>query len=210
MVATSGPGWELAPSLKAAYVELDALYPNRPTASDGTIGDDDHQARDSDHNPHVLYNGKYYVTAGDFTDWDPTFDVDAWGEQLRQRRDQRVKYWIGDGRFFSSYATTYRKAWEWAKYDGPNGHFKHGHLSVLPTSFGLFNTDSWFSEDEVTDADLQKIDDLIDRKLAAFAKRFFGAAIGEGQTTWAGTVKATLTAAQKAATEAAAANAKLH
>lgn len=202
MVAVAGPGWALAPSLVALYAEVDALFPARPTASDGTIGDADHQARDSDHNPHVFFGGKYYVTASDLTDWDPTFDVDAWGERLRVRRDPRVKYFIADGRFFSSYATRTRKAWTWVPYSGPNGHFKHGHLSVLATSIGLFSTAPWIQEDELTDEDLAKIRTIvreeIDARIDALTEKTFAKAIAPGQKTWAETAVATLTNAQRA------------
>jgi hypothetical protein len=140
MVATAGPGWRLAPSLEQLYREVSAIDPNRPTASDGTIGDPDHQARDSDHNPWVYFNGVYWVTAMDLTDGGKIFDPDTFGETLRKRKDPSVKYYICDGRFYSSYATSSRAAWQWAEYNGPNGHFAHGHLSVLPNRAGIYRT----------------------------------------------------------------------
>jgi hypothetical protein len=142
MVWTSGPQGQLAPSLVALYDEVDEAHPNRSTASDGTIGDAAHAGRTSDHNP-ALYKGKRYVTAADVTDWDPRFDADAFLERLRTGRDRRIKYAISDGRFFSSYASGSREAWEWAPYSGPNGHFLHIHISVLLTDVGLFDTRSW-------------------------------------------------------------------
>jgi hypothetical protein len=37
---------------------------------------------------------------------------------------------ISEGRIVSSYSTSARRAWQWGPYNGPNGHFKHLHVSV--------------------------------------------------------------------------------
>lgn len=168
MVATSGwfyvdgtrRQWRLAPSLVALVLEANSRQPDRSTASDGSIGDADHQARDSDHNPHVLFDGVYWVTAVDLTDWDPRFDVDGWAEDCRRRKDPRIKYQISDGRFYSSYSTSTRAAWEWAPYTGPNGHFLHVHTSVRATRFGIYGSEPWFDTPSQTTTPTYEGDDM--------------------------------------------------
>lgn len=129
----------LAGSLKVLRDEVNAAYPGRSKLSDGWIGDAAHAARKSDHNP----DSKGIVRAIDVTEWDPnTPDVDlddvaeALAEYLRKSQDGRVKYVIWRGRMFSSYSTSTRRAWEWGPYSGPNGHFKHVHVSVVQDPAG--------------------------------------------------------------------------
>lgn len=128
----------VAHSLDDLLGEVNARWPRRPKASDGSLGDPAHAARVSDHNPDA--NG--VVRARDFTEWDVgtpagSDDVaEVVAETIRIRRDPRVKYVIWSGRIFASYATAKRKAWEWGPYTGPNGHFSHVHVSVLPGSQG--------------------------------------------------------------------------
>ena len=142
MVALSGPGWRLARSLKAAFDEADAIAPNRSDASDGSIGNAEHAARASDHNP----DDSGDVLAGDITH-DPGhgFDAHEQAENIRQRRDPRVKYVISNGRMFASYDTPKRRAWEWGTYVGLNAHKQHIHISVLDNFEGKNDTALWFS-----------------------------------------------------------------
>lgn len=133
--------WRTARSLQTLDREIDRRWPGRPTGADGFIGDQDHQARTSDHNAWVLPPKGGVVTAGDWTD----FVIDGkemnvvLAEHLRRSRDPRIKYVICNGRMFSSYATSRFPAWTWRPYSGPNGHFKHLHLSVQAAS-GLFDS----------------------------------------------------------------------
>jgi hypothetical protein len=143
MVALSGNGWRLAPSLVAAAAEATRVAPNRSIRSDGSIGDTAHSNRISDHNPDLSGD----VLAVDLTH-DPAhgFDAHAQAENIRQRRDLRVKYVISAGRMFASYDTPKRKAWQWGTYTGPNGHFQHVHISVLDTPPAKNDTKTlWFS-----------------------------------------------------------------
>ncbi len=132
--------WKLSPALVRLRDEINAAYPTRSKASDGSIGDTAHSARKSDHNP----DSAGWVRAIDVTEWDPgTPNVDgddvaeALAEFLRASKDPRVKYVIWRGRMFASYATASRKAWTWGRYTGPNGHFKHCHVSVVADARGL-------------------------------------------------------------------------
>lgn len=117
-----------AKSLVKLKSEINAAYPGRPTGSDGWIGDKDHSARTSDHNP----NYKGVVCAEDYTEWvqNGVEMNDVVAEKLRASRDPRIKYVISDGRMFSSYGNKTRKAWAWGPYNGPNKHTKHIHVSV--------------------------------------------------------------------------------
>lgn len=125
-----------AHSLTKLKAQLDDSAPNRDTASDGWIGDADHQNRASDHNPWVPPPVGGIVTAGDF-DHDPAngADMNDFTEALRRSRDPRIKYVIWNKRMFSSYPTSGYDAWEWRPYTGPNLHTIHAHVSVQPTAY---------------------------------------------------------------------------
>jgi hypothetical protein len=117
------------------------MAPNRNRASDGTVGDVNHQGRKSDHNP----NDDGVVTAIDITH-DPAHGVDAGAiaEMLRLSRDPRIKYVISNARIFSSPAFNPKKIpWEWRAYDGPNAHTKHFHVSVLGDPQVFDDTTPW-------------------------------------------------------------------
>lgn len=141
--------WTLAPSLTAMRYELDRLWPKRSTASDGTIGDKDHSARESDHNP----DERGIVHARDVTH-DPANGVDcgALVGIVVAHRDPRIKLIIWDSRIWRSYnrpATTtrpYLAAWHPEKYTGPDPHTKHAHFSVLSTPTGENDTSYWWQQ----------------------------------------------------------------
>ena len=159
-------GWRVALSLDVLLGQIDALAPGRSTVSDGSIGDPAHSSRESDHNP----NAEEVVCARDFTD-DVAHgaDMDSIAEGLRASRDPRIKYCIWARRFFSSYATTTRKAWEWGPYTGTNPHDKHLHLSV----HGDYdNTKSWnLGKDEIDMATKDELREIVREELRAAVKK---------------------------------------
>lgn len=120
--------WTLHPALAKLRDQIDARWPDRSRASDGTIGNTAHAARKSDHNPDA--NG--VVCAMDIThDPGPPFqpigcDGQYIAEMLRVSRDPRIKYVIWDHRIFSSTV----QPWVWRPYTGANPHTKHVHISV--------------------------------------------------------------------------------
>lgn len=121
--------WSLARSLVALRAEYDRAWPGRDTTSDGTIGDDAHAGRTSDHNP----DAGGVVRALDL-DGDVPGGIDGaadLAEHLRDRRDPRVKYVIHAGRMFSAYDHAQGPAWTWRPYTGPNPHTGHVHVSVV-------------------------------------------------------------------------------
>ena len=160
MVAVAGRGWKLAPSLVAFVLESDAAYPQRDRRSDGSIGDLAHQARVSDHNPK---DG--FVHAVDLDeDLAPGLDLKAFAEQLRVRRDDRIKYVIYEGRIFKSYVSSTGPAWTWLPYTGANAHLSHLHVSILGTVAARTDLSRWgfapaplSEEDEMSAADVAAI-----------------------------------------------------
>lgn len=131
MVAHSGPGWRLAPSLIAMEREADRLAPGRNRASDGSIGDSAHAARISDHNP-----SDGIVHALDLTH-DPAggFDAHSRARQLAARRDPRLKYVISRGQIWN-------RRHGWRRYVGTNPHNSHAHFSVTDES--IADISPWF------------------------------------------------------------------
>lgn len=114
--------------------QVDRAAPKRRRDSDGLVGDADHAARTSDHNPEEpapAGNPPRQVDAVDLTH-DPAnrADMGVVTEAIRRSRDRRVKYVIFNGRMFASYARIGRKAWEWGPYDGSDQHEGHAHVSV--------------------------------------------------------------------------------
>ena len=119
--------WRLAKSLEKLREQVNARYPKRSKASDGTIGDAKHASRDSDHNPWIKDGKTGVVSAMDLTH-DPKggFDVHRFADHLRTTKDPRIKYVISDGRIFSST----KSPWTWRSYTGSNKHTVHMHISV--------------------------------------------------------------------------------
>jgi peptidoglycan hydrolase-like protein with peptidoglycan-binding domain len=122
--------WAVAASLDVLRAQLDARAPSRSRTSDGSIGDDAHAGRASDHNPWLHVNGQRLVTARDFTH-DPAGGLDCHhlAAALVASRDERVKYLIWDRRILSGQGGPDR--WTWRDYHGRNPHTRHLHLSVV-------------------------------------------------------------------------------
>lgn len=114
--------WRVANSLTKLRDQVNAAYPNRNKASDGTIGDASHQAVASDHNP----NAEGVVCALDLTH-DPAngFDAHATADRLIVNRHPNVKYIISNRRIAGSH-----NGWVWQPYYGSNPHSSHIHVSV--------------------------------------------------------------------------------
>lgn len=136
-------GWRNAGASMALIAEINARWPRRDKASDGTIGDAAHATRSSDHNPWLVKGGQGIVRARD-VDKD---GVDApWLvehlRQLGQRGDPRLRpggYIIFNRRITSPDFT------RWNAYNGSNPHDKHFHVSFSTDTgpAGFDSTAGW-------------------------------------------------------------------
>ncbi len=133
-VPHSGKGWRLAPALIALEAEADRIAPRRRRTSDGSIGDQKHKARKSNHNP----DGGF-VDAFDLSH-DPANGMDAHG-QVRAwvaRQDPRLEEVISNRRIW----TYERRSEGWRPYKGDNPHTLHAHITVKNSH--RFDTSPWF------------------------------------------------------------------
>lgn len=133
--------WKLAPALETLRAQVNAAFPGRNRASDGTIGDAAHQEQGSlsDHNPWVVLGGQPYVTALDITH-DPAagFDINRFTDELlilcRDGGENRLKYTIANGLILDT-----RNGYYW---DDSEGHYSHVHVSVHSDS-RLLDARNW-------------------------------------------------------------------
>lgn len=163
MVWVGGSQGTLAPCLVDLFREADNRWPNRSRVSDGSLGDQAHSTRDSDHNPKSP-NPPGWVDAGDLTDDKAAgCDADLLAHHLVASKDPRVKYVIWNGTVVRSYAKPGLPAWTPEPYTGSNPHDKHTHISV--TEAGRHIRAPWFpQEDDMTPeqaAALARIDAVI-------------------------------------------------
>lgn len=128
--------WCLAHSLERLRAQVNEAHPGRSKTDDGTIGDEAHSSRLSDHNP----NPSGVVCALDLTH-DPKggFDSYAFAEMLRLHRDHRIQYVISNGHIFSSSVSP----WIWRTYHGANKHDRHVHISVVQESAIYDDMSDW-------------------------------------------------------------------
>jgi hypothetical protein len=124
--------WRLAKSLETLRAQINTRYPRRDRKSDGTIGDQAHSSRTSDHNP----DSKGRVCAFDIT------RDEANGPDLAKMiplllADKRTKYVIYDKRIYNPSINGGAAR----PYNGANAHKQHLHLSV--NQAGADDTASW-------------------------------------------------------------------
>lgn len=131
--------WRVAKSLGVLRGQVNAKWPGRSRASDGTIGNAAHSATKSDHNP----NSAGVVCAMDITH-DPLHGPDArqLAESLVASQDTRIKYIISNGQICSGRGANH-PAWVWRPYSGPNAHRTHMHLSVREPAALYDNEAAW-------------------------------------------------------------------
>jgi hypothetical protein len=134
--AAAATNWRVAKCLLKLREQINARFPGRKKASDGTIGDTNHCPGTSDHCPNFASGGVGIVTAMDITH-DPAHGLDAGvvAEALRVSRDPRIKYIISNRRIANFQALDGAPAFAWRPYTGSNPHTKHFHVSVRRDDF---------------------------------------------------------------------------
>lgn len=108
----------LARSLRRLCREIDGRWPDRPTTSDGWLGDDAHSLRVSDHNPDA--SGIVHAV-----------DVTCYGHRADRLvaaaiRHPSTHYVIHKGQIWTSERDMVPHA-----YAGPDPHTSHVHVSIL-------------------------------------------------------------------------------
>lgn len=143
--------WRVAASLEQLLAEINSMAPGRNKASDGSIGDADHSARESDHNPCTEHSeNPGVVCARDFTH-DPAHGFDSYGfarwlaPRMASGAEDRCKYIISNRQIASASSSP---PWSFRAYDGSNPHTSHVHVSVAhPASlYDDRSTWSWSGE----------------------------------------------------------------
>ena len=106
--------------------EADRIAPSRGRESDGSIGDQAHQARKSDHNPSGGFVRALDLTHSPERGWDSHARARQVAQNVRNGVERRVKYIISNRQIFSKKAD----GWKWRPYTGANGHTHHAHYSI--------------------------------------------------------------------------------
>lgn len=123
--------WHLAPSLDQLRAEVNALWPNRSKASDGTIGDAAHSSRTSDHNP----NARRSVNAIDIT----ASGVDVQKIINAAKAHPSVRYIIFNRQIMNRDIGNFAAR----RYTGSNPHVAHVHISIYQSAAAERRTQSW-------------------------------------------------------------------
>ena len=119
--------WHLAKSLEVFRDQVNQKWPKRDRSSDGTIGDQAHAARKSEHNPDPVTGA---VRAIDITnDPDHGLNCAELVESLRASKDPRIMYLIWNRKIWNPSVSA-----DWRNYTGSNPHDKHLHMSVKKES----------------------------------------------------------------------------
>lgn len=123
--------WYLAPALDRLRDEVNAKWPNRSKASDGTIGDAAHSSRTSDHNP----NARGSVNAIDIT----ASGIDTDTLIAAAKKHPSVRYIIFNRRIMNRDIGNFRSR----PYSGSNPHTQHVHISLYQRRSAEESTRSW-------------------------------------------------------------------
>lgn len=149
--------WVLVPCLGKLRSEFNKIAPERDTTSDGTIGDEAHQASMSDHNDDEVGNvpihdvdKKHEVHALD-VDVDlrePGLSMEEVVQFLLKRcrsgAESRLRYIIYNRRIWSE-----SNGWRQKDYTGANAHDHHAHFSSSYETDEEASIASWHLEDLV-------------------------------------------------------------
>ena len=152
-------GWVLTKGLQHLRDQVNAAFPDRDKASDGTVGDLAHQVGTSGHNPDLTGRAEY--KDGDSLDevraWDMDSDLRMPGVTAQQLVD-RIRALPGVStvlRYMIYNHKIYRSSNGWAAedYDGPSPHTEHIHFSGAFTQAADSNTTFDYRLNELTGGD---------------------------------------------------------
>lgn len=117
--------WRLAAAAATLRDQVDKAYPRRDRSSDGTIGDQAHKLRISDHNP----DKSGFVMALDLDEdgWPAHRFAEELLEYLRTSQDKRIKNIVYENRVASD--TYADQVWVWRSNVPRLGHEHHIHIS---------------------------------------------------------------------------------
>lgn len=127
--------WVLVTWAKSLIAAFNTVYPGRPKASDGTIGDLAHQAQKSGHNPDDTPGVQAERTDADSTPEVRAVDITAF-PQLWDVIQAILRSEVKDVLIYIIYrGVIWRKANRWIaeEYTGSDRHFGHAHFSGDPT-----------------------------------------------------------------------------
>lgn len=135
------PSWFLVPCLVFLRDEFNRLAPDRDKGADGSIGDQAHTTRTSDHNPRP--DGAVLALDIDSTGpWPADYDLNKAVldivEEHMAGRDDRLQYVIWRARIASR-----STRWGWVPYDGVDKHYNHAHFSARHDRHGAMDTSYW-------------------------------------------------------------------
>lgn len=134
--------WRNAKAIDRLRAQINERFPIRNKASDGTIGDEAHKSKSSDHNAWIPgRDGKRIVSAIDITH-DPVHGLDCHilAQQLIDSRDRRIKYIIWNRRIIAGRDGP--SPWVWRNFGGAP-HTHHLHLSVEDSEDRYDDASDW-------------------------------------------------------------------
>lgn len=160
--------WILVPCLEELRAEFNQLNPDRDKSSDGSIGDQAHADRESDHNPDET--GATNDEDSDSRNEVHAIDVDASGpwpngmsmhaatrliaDRHRSGKDHRLQGVIYDREI------CWEPAWQWKPYSGSNPHDEHAHFSAWYDTGARENDRSPFGLFEKWGDDMPTVDEI--------------------------------------------------
>jgi len=118
--------WRVAHSLDNLLAEINAAAPKRSKVSDGSIGDQAHRQRVSEHNP-----DRYGVVAARDYTHDPAHGADMAKLSLFLVANPHPALWYV---IFRGRIANRKNGFKWVKYTGTNPHNHHMHVSTGPHS----------------------------------------------------------------------------